>query len=206
MEDPARGNGRHTEGTADLLGILGAAFESKHGAARHHAEARQLRKTANDALGQTFAEVFHLGVAAGIGKRQDRQRTHRAFRFRCGRGRNPVPRLVYLDPRLSDVFKAMQRILRQAAAQQPSHAGRRRGRQSVPIRLAFKDGRDRLEHRFAAKGRAARQHLVEDAAERPDVGVDADGFPARLLRAHIRRCADDPAFNRSRRGQGGVVR
>ena len=42
-----------------------------------------------------------------------------------------------------------------------------------------------------AKGRVAREHLVQHAAERPDVGALVDRLPARLLRAHVRGRAEN---------------
>ena len=42
--------------------------------------------------------------------------------------------------------------------------------------------------------RAAGQHLVEHAAERPDVGPLVDGLPARLLGAHVGGGAEDDAL------------
>ena len=42
-----------------------------------------------------------------------------------------------------------------------------------------------------ANARAAREHLVEHAAERPDVRPLVQRLPARLFRAHVRRGAQD---------------
>ena len=49
---------------------------------------------------------------------------------------------------------------------------------------------------------AAGEHLVQHAAERPDVRPLVDRLPARLLRAHVRRRAQDDAFVRITRRQG----
>ena len=47
------------------------------------------------------------------------------------------------------------------------------------------------------EGRAAREHLVEHAAERPDVGPLVDRLSARLLGAHVGRGPEDDAFARA---------
>ena len=52
-----------------------------------------------------------------------------------------------------------------------------------------------------SKSRAPREHLVEHAAEGPDVGAAVHGVPAGLLGAHVRRGAEDHAGHRSGRGQ-----
>ena len=51
--------------------------------------------------------------------------------------------------------------------------------------------------RSPANAGAPGQHLVEHAAERPDVGALVDGLPARLLGAHVRRRAENDARLRS---------
>ena len=72
--------------------------------------------------------------------------------------------------------------------QQPSHRPWRRARrQRAPVRLAFENRGDRVRDRLAGKCAAARQHLVQHAPERPDVGPLVDRLAARLLRAHVGR-------------------
>ena len=55
------------------------------------------------------------------------------------------------------------------------------------------------------EGCAARQHLVKDTAERPDVGALVDGLSARLLRAHVGRGAEDHALACRADGHRGRV-
>ena len=101
---------------------------------------------------------------------------------------------VDLDPDVADVPQALLRILRQAAEQKPPNRHRRRGRQRRPVRLALEDLRDRVRDRVARKRHAPGQHLVEHAAEGPDVGALVDRQAARLLGAHVGGGADDGAL------------
>ena len=50
-----------------------------------------------------------------------------------------------------------------------------------------------------ANARRPVEHLVEHAAERPDVGALVDGLAARLLGTHVRRRAEDHALRACRR-------
>ncbi len=77
-----------------------------------------------------------------------------------------------------------------------------RGDHCVPRRVdsgpARRDARGRLgdpEHRgrhgrLAPEGQLAREHLVEDHAQRIDVGRRSDAFPQHLLRGHVARSPD----------------
>ena len=71
-----------------------------------------------------------------------------------------------------------------------------------PVRLALEDARERIGHRRTSKRALARQHLVEHAAKRPDIGAFVHRQPARLLRAHVRRRAEDDARLRPVRRDG----
>ena len=80
------------------------------------------------------------------------------------------------------------------SAQQLAHRRRRRGRQRGPVELALEDARPACRtRRSPANSRASGQHLVEHAAERPDVGPLVDRPAARLLRRHVGRGAEDHA-------------
>jgi hypothetical protein len=60
----------------------------------------------------------------------------------------------------------------------------------------------RVGHRVAGEQRAAREHLEQHDAERPDVGPLVDREPFRLLGRHVRRRAeDDPELRAVHRGQ-----
>ena len=51
------------------------------------------------------------------------------------------------------------------------------GGSAVPVGLALERGGDRVRRRVAGERAPSRQHLVEHAAERPDVGALVDGLP-----------------------------
>ena len=70
--------------------------------------------------------------------------------------------------------------------------------------VALEHARERARDVLAEERGLARQHLVEHAAERPDVGAPVDGFAARLLGAHVRRRAEHHAGlgHRGRRQRG----
>jgi hypothetical protein len=86
-------------------------------------------------------------------------------------------------------------------------------RQQTPVGHCFEDGFYRLRDRVARKGRHARQTLIQDTAESPDVGALINGFTACLLGTHIGcRPEDQPCVRDSRtllsaaafRGQRGI--
>ena len=131
------------------------------------------------------------------GERDDRQprrggsrRSGRSCRHDGRRWRLVVDR-VDLDPDVPDISHALLRILDQAAEQQPSNRRRCRGRQRRPVRLALEDLRDRVRHRVAGKRHPPGQHLVQHAAEGPDVGAFVDWQSARLFGTHVGGGADD---------------
>ena len=86
----------------------------------------------------------------------------------------------------------------EAAAHQPSkRRGRRRGK-GRPIRFPLENPSDRVRHRVTSKRETAGQHFVEHAPERPDIGPLVGALTARLLGAHVRRCAKKHVFSRLR--------
>ena len=117
-------------------------------------------------------------------------------------------RFLELDACASDVVKTPLGILRQASPEQSPNAGRHRFGQHAPIRLVLEDGGDRVRRRGPAERRPAGQHLVEHAAEGPDVGARIRLEPARLLRRHVGRGADDRARLRLDQGlpRGPIAR
>ena len=58
-------------------------------------------------------------------------------------------------------------------------AGQERGR------IVLENRGHPLDRRIAAEGGTAREHLVEDRAEREDVGAVVGGFATHLLRGHV---------------------
>ena len=90
---------------------------------------------------------------------------------------------VLITPRRA---RAARRRCRAAAASDPSRGSAaatarmfewRRGGQRRPVRLALEDGRDGVGDRLARERAPARQHFVQHAAERPDVGALVDRLP-----------------------------
>src|SRR5436190_16400595 len=69
--------------------------------------------------------------------------------------------------------------------QQPANAFRRFGGQPAPIRIALQDSRQNLASCFPLKCTPARQHLVKDAAERPQIRTAIGFLTVRLLRRHV---------------------
>jgi len=123
---------------------------------------------------------------------------------RYGRSRC-LHRLFELNPGVRNVVEAALRILLEAAAQQPAHGRRRRRRQRAPVGFALDDGRERIGGRGAGERAAAREHLVEHASERPDVGPLVDRLSARLLGAHVGGSPDDASgFSRVETERRGV--
>jgi hypothetical protein len=108
-------------------------------------------------------------------------------RHDCGRRQS----FLDLQPRVADVAQAMLAIFRQAAPHQPLDDRRQFARQRGPVRIAREDRRHRIRCGVAGERCAASEHLVQHAAERPDVGAFVDGLPPRLLRTHVRRGPED---------------
>ena len=106
-------------------------------------------------------------------------------------------RIVQLESRVTDVPDAVLRILGEASFEQPSHTGRSGAWQHRPHRLPLENAGDHVGTGLAAKRRASGQHLVEHAPKRPDVGPLVDRSPARLLRAHVPRGAENRARERT---------
>ena len=67
------------------------------------------------------------------------------------------------------------------------------------LRLAREHRREHVRHLVARKRAMTRQHLEEDNPEGPNVGALVDGFPLRLLGAHVRGGAKDEAHLGHRR-------
>ena len=142
----------------------------------------------------------HTPIAAAISAmsaRADAQASRRrdpagacATRPSCCR---PLLDVVDFDARVGDVVQPAVRILVQTPPQQLANRRRRVRRQRAPLGLAFENRRNRVRDGLARKRGASRQHLVQHAPERPDVGALVDGLTARLLRAHVGGRAEDRA-------------
>ena len=113
----------------------------------------------------------------------------------------PARRLQELDPRVRDVVEAVLRVAFEAAAQEPADRGGGAGGQLREVDLVLEHAGERVGHRVGGEERPAGEHLVEDDAERPDVGALVDGLAPRLLGRHVGRGAEDDAELRPVRGR-----
>jgi hypothetical protein len=121
----------------------------------------------------------------------------RPRRVRRRAGRRLVPdRLLEHQTGVAHVTEPLRGILPQASAQQPPDLRRRLRRQWLPVRLPFQDRRHRHWRAVAVERAPAREQLVEDAAERPDVASFVHRLPLQLLRRHVRRRAGHTACDR----------
>ena len=92
------------------------------------------------------------------------------------------------------------RILLETATQQSPDARRRCSRQRAPSPVRARGSAAIVSETVSpSNGLAAGEHLVQHAAERPDVGALVDRFAARLFGAHVRRGAENHARRVSRR-------
>ena len=111
---------------------------------------------------------------------------HGASRGASGcRLRATVERFLDFEARVANVPNAAPGVLLEAALDQLTDARRRVGGQATPLGLALEDRRDRVGGRLAGKRRPRRQHLVQHAAERPDVGALVHRLAPGLLGAHV---------------------
>ncbi len=156
------------------------------GADRHGAHASQSRHKRDDRRGDQCP--------------WQRANHNRPWRGHCGRRRRlrsgHLERALQHEPHVADVTHALLRVLSQAHTECLTDSCRYRGRERVEIRFALDDAGQRNRHVFAAKCTVARQHLVDHAAKGPDVGPFVHGLAARLLWAHIGRCAENDADTR----------
>ena len=68
-------------------------------------------------------------------------------------------------------------VLFQAATKELSNAGVAFAAAARPSWFAFEDAGHDVRHRLPGERPSARQRLVQDTAERPDVGSLVDGLP-----------------------------
>ena len=90
-------------------------------------------------------------------------------------------------------------VLVQGRRQEQAKRRRCAGRQRVEVGLTGHDLGDDVGRCLSIERRPARQHLVEHAAERPDIGPRVDLFASRLLGRHVR---DGPENDPRRRSAG----
>jgi hypothetical protein len=117
-------------------------------------------------------------------------------------------KLTCLDPfqfdsRLADVAQPTLRIFVEASSEQSSYRRWCTRGERLQVRLSLKDACEDVCHLFALERALRREHLVEHAAECPDVGPFVDHLAARLFRAHVGRSAENrPESRRRRTGDG----
>ena len=178
-------------------------IRSPCGGARQVAEGEdgELADSGDSRHGQARAQD-QVGGAGDQDSRQDRRRRLPASgRRRVRRGARSGHRDEHgleLEARVAGVAQPASGVLLEASAQQLAHARGNPRRENRPVRLVLEDRGDRVGDRLAREGPASRQHLEEDAAERPDVGAPVGLLAARLLGAHELRSADDVAGPSSR--------
>jgi hypothetical protein len=111
--------------------------------------------------------------------------------------------LIDVEHGIADVAKTATRLLFESASDQASNCHRRFRWQPIELGLAFQHAPQRLDDRVPGERPGPGQHLLQDTAERPDVGPVIDGLAARLLRAHVRgraKCAARPRAGQRRLG------
>ena len=107
-------------------------------------------------------------------------------------------RIVQQRHHVADVARALLRILLETPLQQSMCLWG----DFVEVRFVSQDAGDRFPRRLALVRRHPGQHLVEHAAERPDVGPPVHDLTRGLLGRHVARCAQDDARLGLRQGNG----
>jgi hypothetical protein len=95
------------------------------------------------------------------------------------------------DSRFPDVAKPSLGIALQAASQQPPHRVRCVGWQRRPVDLLPENRGNDVRGVFSGERAAARQHLEQDDAERPDVGALVHPSSSCLFWGHVGGGAED---------------
>ena len=111
------------------------------------------------------------------------------------RGSKGTERFFDVEPRVPYVAQPALRIFLEATVEQSCDARRRLCRQSAPVGLTVENRHDRVGGRVASECRPGSQHLVQHAAERPDVRPLVDGLASSLFRTHIGGRARDHTFS-----------
>ena len=119
-------------------------------------------------------------------------------------GARVLEELLERDARVADRLEPPRGVLLQALLEQRPQRRRHARRQLREVGLLVHDRAQHVRHRLAVEGAPAGEHLVEHAAEGPDVRAAVDGLAARLLRAHVAGGAEQHA--RLRHRERGRVR
>src|SRR5262249_49388336 len=99
--------------------------------------------------------------------------------------------LSELDPGIANIAQSLPGVLPQASLEHAANVQWRLSWKSIPVRLAFHDRSHGVPDIVTRKGAAACEHLVEHAAEGPDVRAFVHDLATRLLWRHVRRGAED---------------
>src|SRR6185436_18396977 len=89
------------------------------------------------------------------------------------------------QPCLADIAQAPFGIFLETSRDQIAEMFRRCRRESIPVRLVASHRGQKLGRRIAGEWSTTGEHLVEDAAERPDVGPFVDRSAYCLLGRHV---------------------
>ena len=103
---------------------------------------------------------------------------------------------------VGDIAGAALRILFETAGNDAPNVTWRRRRQSRQIRRALDDRCDHVRGRIPREGRASREHFIQHAAERPDVGALVDPLAACLFWTHVGGGAKNHALRGTVNGDG----
>jgi hypothetical protein len=89
------------------------------------------------------------------------------------------------EPHVAHIVQTPAWLLPQAELDGATNRRRDVRRQRLQVRLALEHSREGSSRILGAECALPREHLVEYAAERPDVGALIDGLAPRLFRAHV---------------------
>ncbi len=112
------------------------------------------------------------------------------------------------DTGVTDRLEALAGIFLEAPLHKDAHSRRNGGGKLCPIGMIFDDGGQSVGDGFAVESHFPGQHLVEDAAEGPDIRAAIGGFAASLLGRHVRGGSKDHASLRGQtahRGRAGDI-
>src|SRR6187200_411168 len=101
--------------------------------------------------------------------------------------------LLNRNARIADRLDALAGVLPEATLQERADRGWCSRRKCAPVGIAVPDRTQYVGNIVSLEQPASGEHLVEHAAERPDVRPPIDDLAARLLRAHVAGGAQDDA-------------
>jgi hypothetical protein len=126
--------------------------------------------------------------------------THGAFgALAFGIGTSEVEHVRDFEPAVANIVQALPGFFLKTPTQQQANRGWCFNRQRIPVGFASHNGGDAVRDRGGAECLAAREHLIEHAAEGPDVAALVHRLAARLLRRHVGRRSQNHARARGRR-------